>query len=330
MFKICSLGCGNMAKSGHGPAFAKYKKDYSDVCLASCCDLDAEKSKTFRDTFGFERYDTDFREMIRREKPDVVSLLSPVDLTCPLSLELMKLGCHIIMEKPPGKNREEILQMMAQAKASGVHVRTAFNRRYTPLVMELKRQIAETGERIIGITCQMYRWHRFEKDFSTTAIHAVDVIKDIAGADYKEVYFHYDNRPELGENVKNIFMNASFENGAYAQLTFVPTGGAVIERISVNTLNHTFFADLPVWNNIDMPGKLVHICNDKEISTVTGDQLSDSTDMYELCGFYDENRLFFEYIRSGGEIRCDLESAIQSVEIEDCIRHSQTSYRKEG
>ena len=27
MFKICSVGCGNMASSGHGPSYAKYKKD---------------------------------------------------------------------------------------------------------------------------------------------------------------------------------------------------------------------------------------------------------------------------------------------------------------
>ena len=29
MFRICVIGCGNMARSGHGPAFAKYKRDYA-------------------------------------------------------------------------------------------------------------------------------------------------------------------------------------------------------------------------------------------------------------------------------------------------------------
>ncbi|MBR4961648.1 MAG: Gfo/Idh/MocA family oxidoreductase [Clostridia bacterium] len=329
MFRICVVGCGNMARSGHGPAFAKYKKDYDGVCLAACCDLDASRAESFRDTFGFERCYTDFRKMLRCEQPDAVSLLSPVDLTCPLSVEIMKMGFHIIMEKPPGKNREEIETMIAQAKASGVHVRTAFNRRYMPLILELKKRLAETGERIIGITCQMYRYHRFEKDFSTTAIHAVDVVKNIAGADYREVSFVYDHHPELGENVKNIFMNASFTNGAYAQITFMPTGGSVVERITVNTLNNTFFVDLPVWNNMDVPGRLLHIRNDKTLADITGDVLSDNTDMYTLSGFYDENRLFFETIRAGEAAACDLQSAIQSVEIEDCIRHSLPYYRNE-
>ena len=54
MFKICSIGCGAMAKSGHGPAFAKYKRDYEDVCLAACCDINEEAAKTFKEQFGFE------------------------------------------------------------------------------------------------------------------------------------------------------------------------------------------------------------------------------------------------------------------------------------
>ena len=50
--------------------------------------------------------------------------------------------------------------------------------------------------------------------------------------------------------------------------------------------------------------------------------------MYELSGFYDENRLFFEHIRNSEEIICDLESAIQSVELEDALRNNVEKYTK--
>ena len=72
MFKICSIGCGGMAKSGHGPAFAKYKKDYKDVCLAACCDINEEAAKAFKENFGFEAYYTDYQKMLEEVKPDVV------------------------------------------------------------------------------------------------------------------------------------------------------------------------------------------------------------------------------------------------------------------
>ena len=328
MFKICSIGCGPMAVSGHGPAFAKYKKDYNDVCLAACCDINEGAAKEFKEKFGFEAYYTDYAKMLDEVKPDVVSLLCPVKLTCPLSVDIMKKGYNIIMEKPPGKNVEEIKLMIKAAKESGVNVRTAFNRRYTPLVLKLKELLKKDDNKMLNITYQMYRTRRYEDDFATTAIHAIDVVKDIVGADYKDVTFNYQPLPEFGDKVKNILMTATMENGVMSQITFMPAGGAVVERITVNTVDNTYFLELPFWGNIDVPGKLTHVRVNEVVEVITGDTLSDSTDMYEVSGFYDENRLFFEHLRSDGETICDLESAIQSVELEDALRNNVENYAK--
>ena len=328
LFKICSIGCGQMAENGHGPAFRKYKNDRSDVSLAACCDIDEGRARAFMEKFGFEKYYTDYRQMIEEIRPDAVSLISPVHLTAKIAAEVIKMGCNIILEKPPGQNREEIEELMSIAEETGVRVRVAFNRRYTPLISKLVEQLKECGERPTAITYQMYRYNRHERDFSTTAIHAIDVVKYIAGSDYKSVSFRYDEHPELGEGVKNIFLDAKMENGALVSIALVPTGGAVIERLTVNTLGHSYFVDIPVWDNMDVPGRLVSVSKIREIDTVTGDRLSDSTEMFELTGFYDENRRFFDDVRLGAGEMSDLESAIQSVEIEDCVRHSLPFYNK--
>ncbi len=329
MFKICVIGCGSMSQSGHGPSFAKYKKDYTDVCLAACCDLSEEKARSYMEKFGFEACYTDYKKMLDEIKPNVVSLISPVDATCPMSVEIMKMGYNIIMEKPPGKNKEEILLMDSAARQSGVNVRTSFNRRYTPLILELIKRMGEKNEKLINITYQLYRCRRHDKDFATTAIHAVDVVKYIAASDYKNVDFAYDYHPELGENVKNIFMNGTFENGGHFQISLVPTGGALTERLTVNTVGRTYFVELPMWENIDVPGKLMEVYDNNKCETISGETLTDSTEMFEVSGFYDENRLFFEHLRNSKERVNDLQSAIQSVEIEDCIRQCKTSYTKQ-
>ena len=328
MFKICSIGCGAMARSGHGPAFAKYKNDYEDVCLAACCDINEDAAKAFKEKFGFEAYYTDYQKMLDEVKPDVVSLLCPVKLTCPMSVDIMKKGYNIIMEKPPGKNKEEIFLMMEAAKESKVNVRTAFNRRYTPLILKLKELLEKDNNKMLNITYQLYRTRRYEEDFATTAIHAIDVVKYIVGSDYKDVTFNYQHLPEFGDKVKNILMTATMANGTMAQITFMPAGGAVVERITVNTVENSYFVELPFWGNIDVPGKLTHMRANEVCEVITGDTLVDSTDMYELSGFYDENRLFFEHIRNSKEIICDLESAIQSVELEDALRNNIERYSK--
>jgi predicted dehydrogenase len=317
-----------MADNGHGPAFRKYKEENEGVALAACCDVDLDRARAFAEKFGFEAVYQDYKKMIEEIRPDAVSLICPVHLTAEIAGEVIKMGTNIIMEKPPGKNREEIEYLIECQRESGVTVRTAFNRRHVPLITALCQEISRTGEKIINVTYQMYRFGRFEPDFSTTAIHAIDTVKFIVGSDYESARIDYDFHPELGEGVKNVFLNAKFENGAYAQLSFVPTGGAVIERISVNTKNHSFFVNVPVWDNIDVPGNLVRVTERTKTQIISGDTLSSGVDMYLLTGFYDENKSFFDYVRAGKIPTCDLESAIQPVEIEDVIRHSKTSYVK--
>lgn len=328
MFKICSIGCGNMAQGGHGPAFAKYKKDYADVSLAACCDINEASAKEFKEKFGFDAFYTDYTKMLDEVKPDAVSLLCPVHLTCSMAVDIMKKGYDIILEKPPGKNVEEIKLMMKTAEESGVNVRTAFNRRYTPLIIKLKELLAKDEGKILNITYQMYRKGRYYDDFSTTAIHAVDVVKYIAGADYKDANITYQHLPEFCETAKNIYLNGTMENGTVVQITMVPSSGSVVERITVNTVGGSYFAELPFWGNIDSPGKLTYVSEGTLKEVITGDMLSDSTDMFEVSGFYDENRLFFEHLRNGGERICDLASAIQSVEIEHMIRTNAEIYNK--
>ena len=326
MFRICVVGCGNMSKGGHGPSFRKYKADYSDVCLAACCDLDAQKARSYAEVFGFERWYTDYPAMLEAEQPDAVSLICPVSLTKSLSIDIMRRGYSVILEKPPGLNIEELSEMRAAAAETGVFVRTAFNRRYIPLMVKLKELLAD--KRIYNITYQMYRTARRDLDFATTAIHAIDAVKHIAGADYKEIDFLYQELPEEGQNVANYLLNGTMENGTAVQLALIPLGGTVMERMTVNTPDETYFLELPIWGCLDFPGRLRMIRKKQIIVDICGSDLVDSDEMFESSGFYEENRSFFELIRSGAAPSCDLESGVQSVEIANALRNRAKRYQK--
>ena len=318
MLKICVIGCGNMARSGHGPAFQKYAAEYPDTLLAGCCDLKADSAEAFAETFGFARAYTDYRVMLDEIKPDVVSLLSPVALTSELAVSILRLGYPLILEKPPGRNREEVAAIAAAAEEAGVSVRTAFNRRYTPLVEKLIELIGH--ERILNITYQMYRRGRRDPDFSTTSIHAIDAVRFIAGSPYRHIDLNFQELPEAGEEVANIYLNGTTESGTVVQHSLVPMGGTVSERISVNTDAATYFVELPFWKNYDSPGSLVRIVGAEATHRISGDSLVFSTEMFEESGFYEENRSFFEHLRAGGAVKNDTADGMQAVEIADCIR----------
>ena len=192
-FKICTVGCGGMSTSVHGPSHAKYAATHPGTLLAACCDLDEQKAIRYRDKFGYARHYSDLVEMLETEKPDAVCLIAPVDLTCELSCRILAMGFPLLMEKPPGKTVAELDRMIAAAEARGVPTQVAFNRRYTPVVRALKGMVTDLQH----IRYDFTRVRRTDADFSLTAIHGVDAVRFLAGADYASVRFRYQAARQL-------------------------------------------------------------------------------------------------------------------------------------
>lgn len=327
-FKICLIGCGFMTKSGHGPSCAKYKEEHEGVVLAGCCDINLEAAKSVCEQFGFERAYTDYIEMVEKEKPDVVMAITPVQHTCEISCELLKRKIPVILEKPPGMDAEQTRKIHNTAIEYSVPARAAFNRRYTPLVRALKDEIISAKAAITDLDCMFIRVGRTDDDFSTTAIHGIDTVKFIAGSDYKNVSFGYSDIVYNDKKVTNIIMSGMSENGASVNLTFMPCGGCVVERITVNAIGYSFFLYLPVWGGADSPGKLICIKDGQEYKTIDGSELVEHYTLHESNGFYDESRIFFDELRSGKSPESDVISGMQSVEIAQCIRERKDCYIK--
>jgi len=329
-FKICTIGCGSMSSHGHGPSYRKYASLYSDTVFAACCDIDAEKAARYMDSFGFQRYYTDMEVMLDTEKPDAVCVIVPEHLTASVSIKVLEKGYALMMEKPPGLNSEETKRMIAAAEKHNTPTQVAFNRRYMPMVvklMEMTSHIHKTSG-IQNIRYDFYRVGRFDDDFATTAIHGIDTARFLARSDYRHIRFHYQPLEQFGPNVANILMDCEFESGITAQLSFCPASGVIVERAVINAHDHTWFMNLPVWNAADFPGKLQHYEKGKLVEDIYGNEICDDLDMYVTNGFFGENESFFNDIRAGRRPPGDLKSALQSVEIADCIRKRAKEYRK--
>ncbi|MCK4375431.1 MAG: Gfo/Idh/MocA family oxidoreductase, partial [Candidatus Brocadiae bacterium] len=296
--------------------------------LAACCDLDEAKARRFRERFGFARHYTDMAEMLDAEQPDAVCLVAPVELTCELSCRILEMGHPLLMEKPPGRTVEETDRMIAAARAGSVPNQVAFNRRYAPLVRELKRLLCARFQpsEVQHVRYDVTRVNRRDPDFSTTAIHGIDAARFLAGSDYCRVRFHYQGLPHLGPTVCNIFMDCTFESGATAHLSFCPVAGAVVERATVHALDNTFLLDFPSGSGSDGPGRLRHFGKGELKLDVTGTELTVGAEPFELEGFYGENASFFDDVRAGRHPAGDLPSARQSVEIAQCIRERGAEY----
>ena len=192
-----------MARNQHGPSITKYAAANENVHFVACCDIIEEKAKSFASEFDLSAWYTNIDNMLDAEKPDAVCLIAPEHLTAELSCEILGKGYPLILEKPPGLNENETLRMIEASK--NVPNQVAFNRRYMPIIEKTVSLLDEWGGAgcILDIQYKMVRANRTDPDFSTTAIHGIDLVKFLVRSDYKEINFRYRELPHVGETVAN-------------------------------------------------------------------------------------------------------------------------------
>ena len=327
MFKICMVGCGEHASRVHGPSLRRYAGEEAGVELAACCDIDCAEAERFAAAFGFARCDTDYREMLRREKPDAAVVVVPVPLSCAIACDVMRMGVPLMLEKPPGANAEEARRLVQVQQETGVPHRVAFNRRYMPQLRKVEDLMRQCGRPPEYIHYTMYRVRRFEEDFSTTAVHAIDAVRYLAGADYAQADFSY--RAIAGQKAVDIFMDARMENGCIARIDICPGAGLLAETLTVSADGSTFFAALPTGERWLLPAGVSRFEAGKRTEW-TMEALGTGDTFYEAGGFYAEGATFFNELRAGNKecLMTDFASSVQPVEVSQYIARRDTAYRK--
>jgi len=326
-FKICIIGCGAIANSMHGPALLKYQSENPDIILCGCCDIDAARAEMFKEKFKFQISYTCFETMLAEMSLDAVCLISPVELTASLAEKILRKGIPLLLEKPPGRTKEETLCLIKAAEEKNVPHMVAFNRRYASLIRKLKEIIKAdfSPNAVQSIQYDMFRVNRLDEDFSTTAIHAIDTAKFIAGSDYKTIHFTYRDYPEIGKNVSDVHMECTMESGTIVKINICPVTGINMERAVVNFHDHTIFLDY-LGTELIPAGRLLMLQKNKIVLDISGNETKDGKEQFEREGFYYVNKHFFDSVRNGVNPSGDLKSTLQSVEIADYIRKRITEF----
>ena len=325
--RLCQVGCGEHARVAHGPSQARCARERRDLVLSACCDVDAGRAESFRRHFGYARAFADVVTMLETERPDAAVVVVPVETTVAVASLVLERGIAVLIEKPPGETTADVDRLIAAAaRGGGTLHQVALNRRFVPLVRELRRRLDEAGP-LQHLHYEMARVERRDPDFSTTAIHGIDAVRYLAGCDFAEARFRYREMPVLGPGVANILVDAVMASGATAHLAFTPVVGVLAERAAAHAHGHSFFLHVPMWGGVDSPGRLWHFAGGKLAAEVGGDRLGGGTALFELGGFYGETVAFLDAVATGRAPSPSLRGSRQSVEIAERIRERRAEYR---
>lgn len=105
------------------------------------CETDPKRLQEVGDGYGISKRYTDFSEMLEKEKPDIVSLAVPNFLHCPMAVQALDSGCHVLCEKPLARSAAEAQKMVEAMQRSGKRLMVNFNQRFMPECRALKAMI---------------------------------------------------------------------------------------------------------------------------------------------------------------------------------------------
>jgi predicted dehydrogenase len=118
-----------------------------EVEIAAICDLDNEKSSDVQNKFAIPNRYTDYRQMIEKEKPDFIDIITPPETHLEICQFASDLATNVICQKPLAPTLEESRQIVKHINEKGIRFMVHENWRFQPWYREIKNLLTK---KIIG------------------------------------------------------------------------------------------------------------------------------------------------------------------------------------
>ena len=146
--RIGLVGAGWMGKV-HAMAFTMARQAFGPEpavpVFATVCDVNAELSQKAARDIGYERWTTDWRDIVNDPKIDVVDICTPNDMHYDVAMAAIEAGKHVYCEKPLANSLKLAREMKEAAEKKGIITFVGFNYVQNP-VQTLAREAIRRGD----------------------------------------------------------------------------------------------------------------------------------------------------------------------------------------
>ncbi len=152
MLKVAMIGFGGIAQA-HRYAYWDCNRRGLPIRLVAACDTDLEKFRTITkinlpekgeitNELPFGQY-TDWREMVEKEKPDLVDICLPTKFHESMTVAVLEAGYSVFCEKPMAEHYTQCLHMVEAAKKAGKFLMIGQCLRFWPAYEYLQKAVRE-------------------------------------------------------------------------------------------------------------------------------------------------------------------------------------------
>lgn len=226
--KYALIGCGRISPN-HIEAARNNRLDF-----VAMCDVVPANMQEKADKFGLQavrRY-TDYRELLKKEKPDLVAIATESGKHAAIALDCIAAGCHVIIEKPIALSIADADAIIEAGERAGVVVCANHQNRFNKSVQYMRKALEEGRFGKLSHGAAHIRWNRGKSYYDQApwrgtwaqdggclmnqCIHNIDLLRWFMGDDVEEVMAYTDQLEHPYLEAEDLGMAlVKFSNGSY-------------------------------------------------------------------------------------------------------------------
>lgn len=224
------IGCGRISPN-HIAAAIK-----NNLEIVSVCDIIADNIVNLLNKFDIDKERIhqykDYKEMIEKEKPELIAIATESGLHAEIALYCINKGVHCIIEKPIAMNMKDARAICEAAEKNNVVVCANHQNRFNKSIQKIHQAIKENKFGKIFHAAAHVRWNRgkeyydqakwrgtWENDggcLMNQCIHNADLLRWLMGDEIDEVMAYTDNLNHDYIQAEDLGLAIiKFKNGSY-------------------------------------------------------------------------------------------------------------------
>lgn len=227
------VGCGAISERLHVPDYATCP----DAEIVGLCDKDASRAKALAAKWAPEAaIYTDYKKMLAEVSADCVTVTLPNVLHCPVTIDCLKAGAHVMVEKPMATSLAEARKMCDAAKKAGKLLLVNQTQRLIN-AHKKAREVIQSG--VLGKVLHVngvfghsgpdnwapgadWFFNKKSARFGAMAdlgIHKADLIRYLAGKEIAEISAYSARLDKKGTVEDNFVSSFKFDDGTVGMLS---------------------------------------------------------------------------------------------------------------
>jgi len=327
--RVGVIGAGGIANSVHLPSL----RDIEAAQIVAVCDIVEARARKAAADFDIPAVYTLYQQMLDAEPLDAVFVLTEPDVLFRLTLNCLRAGKHVLMEKPPGVTTFQARTLLREARKVDRILQVGLNRRYIPVVdhvVKLMREhtpITQVEGRFNKHTSAAFCDGAISALPSDT-IHAIDMVRWIAGGEPVAAATVEGGSDDVVPNRWNAIVR--FDNGVSGIVRANYMTGGRVHTLEIHGPGASAFVDLGIGSAScgarvllhggDQPYSLAAAGPGKgEWITVDGREFAGSDAFHVYYGYLQEDQDFIQCVQQGRRPRTDIAEAVKAMELVDLL-----------